>query len=247
MYIYRRPLTSTTPSTYYSSDSYVHSSTTSTSRPITTVSHVSTPVPSLHAAKSISDHKLSVAIPLATLRVTMETSSIASNQKDHQHQIRNDDEEQQQQQELNQTEDDQKISEESTRVSEESTKINEDELNHVEENTPNETDDSIDTDNISEKIEETTSVEQRLKKISEEIEKYSNGNDNSDNHGRKSFFSITDLFNTLRPADKKIIPQIDSDYSNTMHVLGETASIVSGDDARKIKTIDLRQTNRALY
>lgn len=102
------------------------------------------------------------------------------------------------------------------------------------------------SEEASEKVEETTSVEHRLKKISEEIEKYSN-NDNQDIHGRKSFFSLSDLIKTLRPSDKKIIPQIDSDYSNTMHVLGETASIVGGDDARKIKTIDLRQTNRALY
>lgn len=97
-----------------------------------------------------------------------------------------------------------------------------------------------------ENVEETTSVEQRLRKISEEIEKFSNNNE-SEMRGPHSFFSLQDLIKTLRPSDKKIIPQIDSDYSNTMHVLGETASIVGGDDTRKIKTIDLRQTNRALY
>lgn len=102
-------------------------------------------------------------------------------------------------------------------------------------------------EDVSEKIEETTSVEQRLRKITEEIEKYSNLDNESEIHGRQSFFSLSDLIKTLRPADKKITPQIDSDYSNTMHVLGETASIVNGDDSRKIKDVDLRQTNRALY
>lgn len=115
----------------------------------------------------------------------------------------------------------------------------------VDEETIYEQPEQIGADETIDAVEDTTSVEQRLKKISEEIEKYSN-NDN-DPHGRQSFFSLSDLIKTLRPADKKVVPQIDSDYSNTMHVLGETASIVGGDDGRKIKTIDLRQTNRALF
>lgn len=209
------------------------------------VAHVTTPVPSLHAAKSISDRKLSVAIPLATLRVTMETSSHASNNGDEQS-IGDDD-----------------LKEDSTKISsEDSTRINDDDLNHVESITTNDDDDiAIDTEQNSEKIEETTSVvEQRLKKISEELDKYRNvdngaggGAASADNHGPQSFLYLTDLLNTLRPNDKKVAtdrkihPQIDSDYSNTMHVLGETTSIVSGDDSRKIKTNDLRQTNRALY
>lgn len=94
------------------------------------------------------------------------------------------------------------------------------------------------------KVEETTSVEQRLKKISEEIEKYSSSENESD-IGRQSFFSLSDLIKTLRPSDKKVIPQIDSDYSNTMRVLGETSSIVSGEEARKLKDVDLK--TRALY
>lgn len=98
---------------------------------------------------------------------------------------------------------------------------------------------------IAESVEETTSVEHRLRKISEEIEKYSNSD--SEIQGRQSFFSLADLIKNLQPGqDKKIIPQIDSDYSNTMH-LGEKGSIVGGEEARKLKTIDLRQTNRALY
>lgn len=105
--------------------------------------------------------------------------------------------------------------------------------------------DTID-DSQFDQVEETTSVEQRLKKISEEIEKYSS-NEN-DANGRQSFFSLSDLIKTLRPSDKKLGPQIDSSYSNTMHVLGETASIVGGDaEGRKIKTIDLRTANRALF
>lgn len=103
-----------------------------------------------------------------------------------------------------------------------------------------------------EKIEDTTSVEQRLKKISEEIEKYSSGSSvdtDGDNLGRQSFFSLSDLIKTLRPSDKKI-PQIDSDYSNTMRVLGETTSIVGGsntEDARKLKEAgELKLSNRAL-
>lgn len=98
-------------------------------------------------------------------------------------------------------------------------------------------------------VEETTSVEQRLKKISEEIEKYSSSETDAD-MGRQSFFSLSDLIKTLRPSDKKVIPQIDSDYSNTMRVLGETSSIVSSaEDARKIKDggVELKQANRALY
>lgn len=220
------------------------SSTTPASHPITTVSHVTTPVPSLHAAKSISERKLAVALPMATLRVTMETSSTASNRDDDQQSQSQ--QQLQQQQQLNQADDDQKNSEENLKITEDSTKISDDESNHVESITPNESEDGAEPEDISEKIEETTSVEQRLKKISEEIEKFSN-NDSADNHGRQSFFSLQDLMKTLHSTDKKITPQIDSDYSNTMHVLGETASIVSGDDSRKIKTIDLRQTNRALY
>lgn len=89
----------------------------------------------------------------------------------------------------------------------------------------------------SEKFEETTSVEQRLRKISEEIEKFSTG-DNESDLGRQSFFSLSDLIKTLRPTDKKVIPQIDSDYSNTMRVLGETSSIVGVDEGRNVRDGD---------
>lgn len=193
-------------------------------------------MPSYHSGKSLSEHKLSPPIPLATLRVTMETSSSTASQP-----IEND--------EYDKLVDNLKFSsEDSTKISEDSsTKINDDETNHVESITHNDSsDDAIESEVNSEKIEETTSVEQRLKKISEEIERYSAGG-NNDNHEPKSFLTMGHLFNSLRTSDKKIIPQIDSDYSNTMHVLGETASIVGGDDSRKVKTVGLRHTNRALY
>lgn len=103
-----------------------------------------------------------------------------------------------------------------------------------------------DHEGTSEKFEETTSVEQRLRKISEEIEKYSTGENESD-LGRQSFFSLSDLIKTLRPTDKKVIPQIDSDYSNTMRVLGETSSIVGVDEGRKVRDGDLTQTNRGHF
>jgi len=102
-------------------------------------------------------------------------------------------------------------------------------------------------EDVSERVEETTSVEQRLRKITEEIEKYSNSDNDSEIHGRQSFLMLSDLIKNFQPTGKKIGPQIDSDYSKSMHVLGETASIVNGDESRKIKDIDLRQTNRALY
>jgi len=215
-------LISTTPHSTYSSDSYGYTSPTPTTQhPVTTIQYSSTPIPSLHAGKSISDRKFVPApIPLATLRVTMDTSSAVSNQDDDQ-------------------QSESKSSEDSTKATEDSTKLNEEESNHVESIT--QTDDALEQEENSEKIEETTSVEQRLKKISEEY----SINDNTDKS--QSFISLSDFLKTLRPTDRKIKPQIDSDYSNTMHVLGETASIVGSDDQRKIKTIDLRQTNRALY
>jgi hypothetical protein len=83
-------------------------------------------------------------------------------------------------------------------------------------------------------------VEQKLKQISAEIEKYSAG-DKDNETGRQSFMTLSDLLKNLRPNDK-ITPQIDSDYSNTMRVLGET-SILHG---RKMKDSDVTQINRSL-
>ncbi|XP_058446897.1 uncharacterized protein LOC131427580 isoform X2 [Malaya genurostris] len=63
-------------------------------------------------------------------------------------------------------------------------------------------------------------VEQKLKQITREIEEMSHSDRDVDN-GRQSFLSLSDLIKNIRPAEK-VAPQIDSSYSNTMHVLGET-------------------------
>lgn len=166
-------------------------------------------------------------------------------------------------QQFNQLDDDEpKNSDESINATEDSTsKNNDDDASHIESNTPNDSDmddnSAAETEDISEKVEETTSVEQRLRKISEEIEKFSGHNSGDKNSDvSQSFLSLSDLIQNNRklnqmdrkinPIDRKIIPQIDSDYSKSMHVQGETiVSGAGGDDLRKIK--DLRHTNRALY
>jgi hypothetical protein len=79
-------------------------------------------------------------------------------------------------------------------------------------------------------------VEQKLKQISAEIEKYS-ATDKDNETGRQSFMTLSDLLKNLRPNDK-ITPQIDSDYSNTMRVLGET-SILHG---RKMKNPEINRS-----
>ncbi|XP_037916768.1 histone H3.v1 isoform X2 [Hermetia illucens] len=95
--------------------------------------------------------------------------------------------------------------------------------------------------------EDQPSVEQRLKQISEQIEKLGSGENNDGDLGHQSFLSLSDLIKTLRPNDKKG-PQIDSDYSNTMRVLGEKSSIVSSgsDESRKLKETSA-EANRALF
>ena len=94
--------------------------------------------------------------------------------------------------------------------------------------------------------EEEIPVEQKLRQITEEIEKYSNSDKVDEINGRQSFFSLSDLIKTLRPNDKKVAPQIDSDYSNTMRVLGETKAVnVKG--SGEIKESPVHQQNRALF
>lgn len=85
-----------------------------------------------------------------------------------------------------------------------------------------------------------TSVELRLKQITQEVQKRTRTD--AENHhlphsltpdlddiGHQSFLSLSDLIRTLRPNDKQIIPQIDSDYSNAMRVLGEKSVVVNGE------------------
>lgn len=82
---------------------------------------------------------------------------------------------------------------------------------------------------------ELPAVEVRLKEISQEVEKRNNEENRHipsltsdlDDIGRQSFLSLTDLIRTLHPSDKQIIPQIDSDYSNAMRVLGEKSVAVN--------------------
>lgn len=82
---------------------------------------------------------------------------------------------------------------------------------------------------------ELPAVEVRLKEISQEMEKRKNNENRQipslqsdlDDIGRQSFLSLTDLIRTLHPSDKQIIPQIDSDYSNAMRVLGEKSVVVN--------------------
>ncbi|EAT36965.1 AAEL010994-PA [Aedes aegypti] len=73
-------------------------------------------------------------------------------------------------------------------------------------------------------------VEQKLKQITREIEEMTHSDRDVDN-GRQSFLSLSDLIKNIRPAEK-VIPQIDSSYSNTMRVLGE--SITHG-ESRAVK------------
>lgn len=82
---------------------------------------------------------------------------------------------------------------------------------------------------------EMPAVEVRLKEISQEVEKRNNEENRHipsltpdlDDIGRQSFLSLTDLIRNLHPNDKQIIPQIDSDYSNAMRVLGEKSVVVN--------------------
>ncbi|XP_012154616.1 stress response protein NST1-like, partial [Ceratitis capitata] len=97
---------------------------------------------------------------------------------------------------------------------------------------------------------EVPTVEVRLKQISQEIEKMAAASNENQRHNlptagllhhennnndvdRQSFLSLTDLIRTLRPNNKQIIPQIDSDYSNAMRVLGETSEVVNNEEAHK--------------
>lgn len=173
----------------------------------------------LHAGKSLSELKLSPPNSIATLRVTTDTSGSSSESNSDYEQIG-------------------KAMEQSTQTIDGNNKsIDENAYNHVEPITGNIAEDVAKSDDFEEKIETTTSVEQRLRKISEEVGKLSLSG-NTGNFERQSFLSLDDWMKSLRMSDRRHQPQIDSDYSNTM---------VGGDRARKIKTDDLRYTNRALY
>lgn len=84
-------------------------------------------------------------------------------------------------------------------------------------------------------VEVTTTVEQRLKQITEEVGKLASEQvvQPVAEVGRQSFMSLTDLIRNLRPNDKAN-PQIDSDYSNTMRVLGEPGAVIV-ESSRKVR------------
>lgn len=92
-----------------------------------------------------------------------------------------------------------------------------------------------DSSSSSSSSDEDFPLEVRLKQISEEVEKLSSKETNDHDIGRQSFFSLSDLIKTLQPNDKKTNPQIDSDYSNTMRVLGES---LLNDEGRSLKSSD---------
>lgn len=110
-------------------------------------------------------------------------------------------------------------------------------------------DEELHMEEVRHSIEDDIPVEQKLRQITEEIEKYSNSDKVDDINDRQSFFSLSDLIKTLRPNDKKVAPQIDSDYSNTMRVLGETkaVNVKNSEDAVVYETSPVLQQNRALF
>lgn len=135
----------------------------------------------------------------------------------------------------------------------ESDSSNSEALNHDEDQSmlPQYAHEEVVEDDVPESVQSikepsSTSVEQRLKEISEEVEKQ-NHSDTEADIGRQSFFSLSDLIKTLRPSDRKVIPQIDSDYSNTMRVLGETASMGGAAEGRQMKGVEISTAPRAVH
>ncbi|XP_017835871.1 uncharacterized protein LOC108595196 isoform X2 [Drosophila busckii] len=92
---------------------------------------------------------------------------------------------------------------------------------------------------------ESPAIEVRLKQIAQDFEKMTSSQEMQRNSGvskdeltPQSSLSLSDLIRTLRPSEQQIIPQIDSDYSNAMRVLGKTSSaVVNNEDTRKFKVL----------
>lgn len=83
-------------------------------------------------------------------------------------------------------------------------------------------------------VEVTTTIEQRLNQITKEVGKIaSEAAKPAAEVGRQSFMSLTDLIRNLRPNDKGVAAQIDSDYSNTMR-LGEPGAVIV-ESSRKVR------------
>ncbi|KAH8297223.1 hypothetical protein KR044_007583, partial [Drosophila immigrans] len=80
---------------------------------------------------------------------------------------------------------------------------------------------------------ESPAIEVRLKQIAQDFEKMTSSQElqraaavSKDEITPQSSLSLSDLIRTLRPNEQQIIPQIDSDYSNAMRVLGKTSAVV---------------------
>ncbi|XP_034109509.1 putative uncharacterized protein DDB_G0271982 isoform X2 [Drosophila albomicans] len=97
---------------------------------------------------------------------------------------------------------------------------------------------------------ESPGIEVRLKQIAQDFEKMTSSQElqrasavSKDEITPQSSLSLSDLIRTLRPNEQQIIPQIDSDYSNAMRVLGKTSAVVvnnnnnNNDDSRKFKVL----------
>lgn len=92
---------------------------------------------------------------------------------------------------------------------------------------------------------EAPAIEVRLKQIAQDFEKMTSSQEQAqrtaalskDEITPQSSLSLSDLIRTLRPNEQQIIPQIDSDYSNAMRVLGKTSAVVNNEDSRKFKVL----------
>ncbi|XP_030382549.1 uncharacterized protein LOC115630023 [Scaptodrosophila lebanonensis] len=89
---------------------------------------------------------------------------------------------------------------------------------------------------------ESPAIEVRLKQIAQDFEKMASSHEVQRNGAKdemtpQSSLSLSDLIRTLRPNEKQIIPQIDSDYSNAMRVLGKTSAVMNNEDSRKFKVL----------
>ncbi|EDW01385.1 surface protein [Drosophila grimshawi] len=96
---------------------------------------------------------------------------------------------------------------------------------------------------------ESPAIEVRLKQIAQDFEKMTSSQElqraavvSKDEMTPQSSLSLSDLIRTLRPNEQQIIPQIDSDYSNAMRVLGKTSAVVlnnnnNNEDSRKFKVL----------
>lgn len=150
--------------------------------------YATTPSPIMHAAKSLPERKLIATNPIATLRVTVETSSSGTPTNS----------------DFDQTArpvNVQKKSEDST-----SNNIDAADVKKRPEST------TIRSDEMDEKVETTTSVTQAVRKISDEVSKIGVSG-NAEVYEGQSFLSMNDWLDRFRTTSQHTQPQINSDYS----------------------------------